>query len=102
MIKQRRWLCKECKREWIEPTACYVNSSPLTITGNKRNDLCPICGSGSIEYVEYTPPFPGGDIPREGEEVVQLPESEFPPTQRPMSNGFIQNNLIAMMIEDQK
>jgi hypothetical protein len=98
--KQRRWFCQECKREWIEPTACYVNSSPLTITGNKRNDLCYYCGSGSIEYVEYTPAFPGGDLPRPDSQPINLPSEEFP-VQRPMSSGFISNNLIAMLIDQE-
>lgn len=64
---QRRWLCSECHREWIEPSAYYQNSSPLTITGNPINGVnCPICGSPEIELIEFRPALPGLDIPRDG------------------------------------
>lgn len=97
--------CGECKREWIVPeTGMYMNSAPLTITGNKRNDLCHYCGSGSIEYVEYTPPFLGGDIPRADSDQIPLSvkdtgENYFPKS-IPMGPGYIANNLIAMLRED--
>lgn len=64
---QRRWFCKECKREWIEPRACYMNSAPLSITGNPLNGSnCQTCGSPEIELVEFKPFLPGLDIPRDG------------------------------------
>lgn len=99
MTKQRRMMCHECKREWIQPqTGLYMNSSPLTITGNKRDDLCPICGSGSIEEIIFTPSFLGGDIPRnEPQPIIELVKKE-----EPVAPGFIVNNLIANMIRDDK
>jgi hypothetical protein len=71
MPKQRRWLCKECKREWhdIYQTNAnygqYFNSSPCSITGNPPGSNCPVCGSPEIVEVIYTPPYPGLDIPRD-------------------------------------
>jgi len=101
MILHKRWLCHECKREWIDPKN-MVNSSRMTITGNKRDDLCPICGSGQIEYVEYHPQFLGGDIPRPdmtvilpiaadtGEEVKSIEQG---------APGFVHNQTIGMIKE---
>lgn len=64
-MKQTRMFCRGCLREWIAPRASYVNSSPVTITGNPPGlPNCPICGSSDIEQVIYEPDFPGGDIPR--------------------------------------
>lgn len=64
--KTQRWFCRECKREWIEPSYCYANSSQMTITGNPINGSnCPICGSPEIELVEFKPQYPGLDIPRD-------------------------------------
>lgn len=66
MEDHRRWLCQECKREWIDPTFHFVNSAPVTITGNpKTNKNCPVCGSPEIELIEYRPEYPGLDIPRD-------------------------------------
>lgn len=80
----------------------YTNSAPLTITGNKRNDLCPICGSGSIEYVQFKPSFIGGDIPRPDSSPLpeEYVEKELEPVQRPHTVGFISNNLIAMIRDE--
>lgn len=70
MPKQRRWLCKECKREWhdVHQTNAnygqYFNSSPCSITGNPPGSNCPVCGSPEIIEVIYTPHLPGLDIPR--------------------------------------
>lgn len=69
MSKQRRWFCRECKREWHDHRASnesggmYANSSPY-IPFNGKN--CQICGSPEIQLIEYTPPYPGLDIPRDG------------------------------------
>jgi hypothetical protein len=64
---QRRWFCKECKREWVEPRAYYMNSAPVSITGNPLNGRnCQTCGSPEIELIEFKPPLPGLDIPRDG------------------------------------
>jgi len=108
--KQRRILCKECHREWIEPrTGMYQNSAPLSITGNKRDDLCPICGSGSIEEVIFTPFFAGGDIPRDQQIVPETLihaarlaeiEKEAEEINKQVAPGFIANNLIANMIKE--
>lgn len=98
MIKHKRWYCPNCKREWVEPTAYFVNSAPLTITGNKRNDLCPICGGPDIQFVEYTPKFLGGDI--HDHEIPNSADNlgdDVIPANRPQTIGFIQNNLIEMI-----
>ena len=66
MDNHRRWYCRECKREWVEPRACYANSAPVSITGNPLNGSnCQVCGSPEIELVEYKPEYPGLDIPRD-------------------------------------
>lgn len=66
METHRRWYCRECKREWLEPRACYANSNPVSITGNPLNGPnCQVCGSPEIELVEYRPEYPGLDIPRD-------------------------------------
>lgn len=68
---QKRWLCSECAREWLEPTACFANSSPITITGNPVNGVnCIYCGSPEIQLVEYKPELPGLDIPRDGQNKI--------------------------------
>ena len=63
-MTQRRWFCRECKREWVEPKDCYANSYPVSITGNKGNSNCQICGSPEIELIEFKPEVPGLDLPR--------------------------------------
>jgi hypothetical protein len=41
----------------------YANSSPyIPFTGKN----CQVCGSPEIELIEFTPPYPGLDIPRDG------------------------------------
>jgi hypothetical protein len=66
MDLHRRWFCRECKREWLQPQACYANSAPVSITGNPLNGgNCQVCGSPEIELVEYKPEWPGLDIPRD-------------------------------------
>lgn len=66
MDLHRRWYCRECKREWLQPEACYANSAPESITGNPINGSnCIVCGSPEIELVEYKPQYPGLDIPRD-------------------------------------
>lgn len=67
MDESRRWFCRECKREWVEPKDCYANSSPVSITGNPINGSnCQYCGSPEIQLVQFKPKFPGLDIPRDG------------------------------------
>lgn len=66
MDTHRRSLCKECKREWVEPTAYFMNSAPVSVTGNPKSLVnCPICGSPEVQLIEYKPDYPGLDIPRE-------------------------------------
>lgn len=64
-MKQERYFCRECKREWMEPRTNFVNSSPCSITGNPiGGGNCPVCGSPEIQIVQFQPHFPGLDIPR--------------------------------------
>ena len=66
----KRYLCRECKREWIDPTYWYANSSPVTISGNPKSiKNCPICGSPEVDLVEYKPSEPGLDIPRDSSDL---------------------------------
>lgn len=98
MMKHVRIYCRECKRERLDPKKYFVNSAPLTITGNKRDDLCIYCGSGEIETVEYEPQFLGGDIPRGKELVIPIEadkgEDYNPETVPQRAPGFISNELI--------
>lgn len=67
MSETRRWYCRECKREWVEPKDCYANSAPISITGNPLNGPnCQYCGSPEIQLVQFKPQYPGLDIPRDG------------------------------------
>lgn len=81
MNYHKRSICKECKREWIDPRdsnangGCFVNSAPVSITGNPLGDNCPTCGSPEVDEVLYKPNFPGLDIPRKGEYIV-LPKNK--------------------------
>ena len=103
-VIQRRMFCRWCKREWVEPsTGLWQNSAPLTITGNKRNDLCPMCGGPDIEFMEFQAAFPGGDIPRPDSDPIPVnyQNQDFPPN-RPPTVGFVQNNLIAMLREEKE
>lgn len=66
MESQRRWFCRECKREWLDPQACFANSSPVSITGNPKSLMnCIVCGSPEIELREFKPDYPGLDVPRD-------------------------------------
>lgn len=66
-----RWYCRECKREWVDPRqsnetgGLYINNYPVSITGNPPGKNCPTCGSPEIELIQFAPPYPGLDIPRE-------------------------------------
>jgi len=71
----RRWLCKECKREWVEPTYHYVNSAPCSITGNPKGNNCPVCGSPEIAEIAFKPWMPGLDIPRDEGNYIELPRN---------------------------
>lgn len=65
-MKTFRSFCKECKREWIVPTTSYVNSAPVSISGNPLSGSnCPICGSPEITDIYFDPDYPGLDIPRD-------------------------------------
>jgi len=101
MMKHTRMYCNECRREWLVPTKYFTNSAPLTITGNRRDDLCIYCGSGSIELVEYQPSFLGGDIPRpDSPSLVLSPLNtgdDYDPSKvKEVTPGFAVNNLIKM------
>ena len=67
MDEHRRWLCKECHREWVEPTAYFANSAPVSISGNPPGLNCQYCGSPEKELIGYKPDYPGLDIPRAGD-----------------------------------
>jgi hypothetical protein len=97
MMKHTRIICRECKRQWLNPTANIVNSSKISISGNRRDDLCDYCGSSEIEVVEYTPQFLGGDYPfplpieiPNLSDVTNIGESYDPSTVAEMRKGFIQ------------
>lgn len=104
MMKHTRTYCAECKRQRLIPVKYFVNSAPLTITGNKRDDLCVYCGSGSIEEVVYTPKFLGGDyIPPGVEEVIPKEVSDTgedydPKKVKETAPGMAMNNTINMLI----
>lgn len=71
MSESQRWYCKECHREWVEPKDCYMNSAPISITGNPlKGPNCQYCGSPEIQLIQFKPKFPGLDIPRDGSITV--------------------------------
>lgn len=76
MKMHKRFLCLECKREWLDPRESnntggnYVNSWPVSITGNPPGENCPICGSPEIQEIIFKPFMEGLDIPRDGEYTV--------------------------------
>ncbi len=49
-MRQRRWLCRSCQREWVYST---VGDVP-----------CPACGSSDVDVAVYHSAFPGDDMPR--------------------------------------
>lgn len=51
-MTQTRWFCHDCQREWADAWQW------------KAEHGCPACRSARIEQVLFTPPFPGGDLPR--------------------------------------
>ena len=57
-MKQIRWLCRTCQREWL-PGTNAAGANPW-----HPDDGCPGCRSAAIEEVEYQSAFPGADIPR--------------------------------------
>ena len=86
----------ECHREFID-SQNMSNSARISISGNKRDDLCPICGSSSIELVEYTPEFIGGDIPRGNSGGIQFNPDSIKETLEEISAqqiGFISGRVI--------
>lgn len=102
MMKHTRIYCHECKRQRIDATKSFMNSAPLTITGNRRDDLCIYCGSGSIEVIQYEPQFLGGDYIPPGEVIADIPEGvntgeDYDPTKvKPSAPGLAMNNTINM------
>lgn len=58
-LKQQRWLCGTCRREWVYAHAWQPDHG------------CPGCHSSAIEQVEYVPAFAGGDIPRENAQMLR-------------------------------
>lgn len=59
MTMHRRWVCGTCHREWV------------FAVGWTERDGCPGCHSAQISQVEYTPAFPGSDVPRSGVSVAE-------------------------------
>jgi hypothetical protein len=92
MQVHKRTICHDCGRQWVNPIASFVNSAPVSITGNNRPDLCGICGSCNTKEVEYTPTFLGGDY---GVELFLPPEvsAEDLPEIKSHVPGFIANAL---------
>lgn len=70
MKYHKRYHCRECHREWLDPKESratggdYVNSWPVSMTGNPDGENCPICGSPEVEEIMYRPFMEGLDIPR--------------------------------------
>ena len=104
MIKHTRTICKECKRQWLTPSANFVNSAKVSISGNRREDLCDYCGSSEIELVEYSPPFLGGDYPYP--EAIPIPNlskikdlgEAYDPSKVPQhAPGFIASSLPTLL-----
>lgn len=56
---QRRWLCRDCHREWLDVSETAMGCEPWT-----PDKGCPRCRSAAIEERRFQPTFPGGDIPR--------------------------------------
>lgn len=52
-MKQRRWFCSVCQREWL-----YAH-------GWDESQGCPACHSPRIERLTYTPTIRGLDLPRD-------------------------------------
>lgn len=70
-----RWFCRDCTREWGAQSRTIDLSNPKD-QGRvwAPADGCPACKSASIERVEYTPTFTGGDIPRAPVDVPIAPD----------------------------
>jgi hypothetical protein len=99
---QTRLFCYDCKREWLEPHANYVNSAPCSVSGNPPHmNNCPICGSSDVRIIQYNSE-PGLDIPRDSNgNPIPLgftrPEP-IAPQVRIESNFFVLNNLIPFAV----
>lgn len=76
------------------PSANFVNSAKVSMSGNRRDDLCDYCGSGQIELVEYTPPFLGGDYGTHDPIPVEVKTGDdYDPSKVPhTAPGFIATN----------
>lgn len=98
-MKHERHFCRECKREWLVPTANYANSSPCSITGNPINgDNCPYCGSPELEIVWYDPPYTGLDIPRDNL-GMPIPMGMRPPKPIEVVPGLVGTSSLSIRTE---
>lgn len=52
-MKQKRWFCSVCQREWLYAHAWDESHG------------CPVCHSPRIERLTYTPEVRGLDLPRD-------------------------------------
>jgi len=77
-MKQKRWFCHTCQREWLDNKNAAGVDPPWT-----SKDGCPGCRSAQIREIEYQAPFPGGDIPRADVIVAEATEASTVPTQPP-------------------
>jgi hypothetical protein len=72
-MRQRRWLCDACGREWLDTADSAIGCAPWS------SDMgCPTCHSSAIAEHAYVPDFPGADIPRHRLEAPPPPVSEAP------------------------
>mgnify|MGYP001558960470 CR=1 FL=1 len=67
-MKQTRWICEGCGREWLTADEHYAQPRVLDARGQSKvwepADGCPRCHHAGIKQVVFDPSFPGGDIPR--------------------------------------
>lgn len=61
-MKQRRWLCDTCHREFLQVAEGNIVGVPIWTP----DQGCPGCHSAHVHEVVYEPRFRGADIPRAG------------------------------------
>lgn len=69
-----RWFCAGCEREWRQDLDNELSHSDGWHWTPEMG--CLICKSVAIREVQYTPEFPGADIPRD--QPVTMPPPVMP------------------------
>lgn len=92
-MKQTRWICGQCQRQWV----VWLNQLDTAA------DCCPVCKSQQIRQETYTALFPGADIGTNAADVpTNLPELPPTPPIDPRQVQINENQTLTMLSKDEE